>query len=162
MLEKLAVATRTRMRYTQSHEKLFSLLDLTENTTMRLPDATLNQKVWELFTRLHLGGEQCVWWGANDGGILRRLPSIQPDRSSEVAAYPLPLEAWRRLTPSLRRKALMLGCWAAICWRLVQQGQVDMALCVLPELSAFSRPSTLLATQRCDSGETCERRLPTK
>ena len=44
----------------------------------------------------------------------------------------------------------MLGCCAAIYWRLVERGHGQMALFVLLELSAFSRPSTLLATRRCD------------
>ena len=60
------------------------------------------------------------------------------------------LKAWRRLTPSRRRKGLMLGCGAAICCRLVERGHVQMALYVLLGLSAFSRPITLLATGRCD------------
>ena len=84
----------------------------------------------------------------NDSGSLRCLPG-------RMGARRLPrtlraLEAWRHLTPSWRRKALMLGCWAAIGWRLVERGHVQMALYVLLGLSAYSRPSTLLATRPCD------------
>ena len=143
MLENLAVTARTRMRYTRSREKVFSLLDFTEHTMM------------ELTGGCHAGPEKVrsvhstVLGRANDGGILRRLPCIQPDGSSETTAYPPGLES---LATSHTQPATqsMLECWAAICWRFVERGQVQMALCVLLGLSASSRPSTLLATRRCD------------
>ena len=76
MLEKLAVTTRTQMRYTSiSREALLAARPHEEHTMME--------------NKLIVGS-------------LRRLPGLQP-------------EAWRRLTPSWRRKAL-----AAICWRLVE------------------------------------------
>ena len=89
-------------------------------------------------------------WRTKVSGFLGRLPGLQPDGSSKITAYPSRLEKWRRLTPSQRRKALILGCWAAICWRLVERGHAHMALHVLLGLTACSRPSTLLATRRCD------------
>ena len=132
------MATRTRMRYTQSRERLFSMLDLTEHTMMELADVTLDQNVCELFTQLYLGPELCGC-GEQVMASLDAFPAF-----SQMGARKRPRalrKAWRRLTPSRRRKALMLGCWAAICWRLVY---------VLLGSSAHSRPSTLLATRRCD------------
>ena len=88
MLEWLAVSTRTRMRYTHSREKLFSLLDVTEDTVMRLSDVTLDHTVCETVHSAVLGRRAVRLWRAHDVGILRRLLAIQPDGSSEVAAYP--------------------------------------------------------------------------
>ena len=149
MQEKLAVTTRTRRCCTQSREMLFSLLNLTEHTMMKLTDATLDQKMSELFTRLYLGSEQCGCGEQTMVGLFDAFLAF-----SRMGARRLPrtlraLEAWRRLTPSRRRKPLMLGCWAAICWRLVERGHVQMAPYVLVGLSAHSRPSTL-ARRRCD------------
>ena len=125
MLEKLAVTTRTRVRYTQSRERLFSLLDLTEHTMMELADATLDRQKCELFTQLCLGGEQRGCGEHMMAGLFGAFPTF-----SRMGAQRLPrtlrsLKAWRCLTPSRRRKALMLGCWD-------------------------SRSSTLLAARRCD------------
>ena len=60
MLEKLAVTTRTTMHYTQSREKLFALLDYAEHTVMVLTEATLHQKMCELFTSSVLGNSADV------------------------------------------------------------------------------------------------------
>ena len=95
MMEKPALTTRTRMRYSQSREKLFSLLDLAEHTMMDMADATLDRKMCELFTQLRFGGEQC--------GCGEQIPS-RPRKPGGVSH------------PAGDAKLLMLGCWAAICW----------------------------------------------
>ena len=107
---------------------------------MRLLDATLDHRVCELFTRLYLGGEQSGCEEQMIAGFFDAFPAF-----SKMGVRRLP-----HSLQDLKSRALMLGCWAAICRRLVQQGQVPMALYVLLGLSAYSRPSTLLATRRCD------------
>ena len=129
------------MRYSQSREKLFSLLDLTEYMMMDLTDATLDQQLCELFTRLYLGGEQCCC-----GEQMWRVSSTLCQLSASPGLEGLAASHTHPATQG----SLMLGCWAAICWRLVVRGHVQVSLHVLLGSSACSRPSTLLATRRCD------------
>ena len=83
-------------------------------------------------------------------GVFDAFPAFSRIEVRKLPCTLRALKAWWRLTPSRRRKALLLGCWQATFWRLVERGQVQMALYVFLGLSACSRPSTLLATRRCD------------
>ena len=108
------------------------------------------RKMCELFTRLYLGGEQCGCGEQMMAGLFDAFPAF-----SRMGARRLPrtlraLEAWRRLTPS--------RCWAAICWRLVERGHVQMALYVLLVFTLLEAlDSAGNTTMR--SGETCDKRL---
>ena len=161
MLEKLAVATRTRMRYTQSHEELFSLLDLTENTTMRLPDATLDQKLCELFTRLYLGGEQYVCGERMMVGFfdsypafsrmgVRRLPRIICLRSL----------ATTHTQPAPQSSDVGLLGGQLLAARATRSGRHGI-VCAPGVISLFEALDSVGNTT-VRLGETCERRLPTK
>ncbi|CAK0847687.1 unnamed protein product, partial [Prorocentrum cordatum] len=58
--------------------------------------------------------------------------------------------ALRRLTPGRRRKALALPVWCGLAWKPVRRGHLRLALFLAAGVSTCSRPSTLLAAQRCD------------
>ena len=87
------------MRCSQSREKLFPLLDLTEYMMMDLTDATLDQQICELFTRLYLGGEQC---GCGEQ-MMACLFDVLRSAGWDLGGYRVPSgpwKAWRSLTPS--------------------------------------------------------------
>ena len=129
MLEKLTVTTRTRMRYSQSRERLAAPPLKTHDDGSGGCHAG-QENVRAVHSPV-LGRRAVRSRRASDGRSLRRFPGLQPDGSSEATAHFPGLDSLA--TPALP----MLGCWAAICWRLLERSHVQMALFALLGLSAY-------------------------
>ena len=153
MLKKLAVTTRTRVRCTQSREKLFSLLDLAEHTMMELTDSTLDQKMWELFTRLYLGGDRCGCGDQMTAGLFDAFPTF-----SRMGARrsPRTLSGLGSLATSHAQPAMLGGHLLATRGaRSCADGSVRASRFI----SLFEALDPA-GNKTLRSGETCERRLP--
>ena len=89
-------------------------------------------------------------WRTNDGGILRRFIGYQPDGSSETAACPVGLKSLAASNTQPATQSSHVGMLDANL--LATRGTRSCADGTVRTLglSAYSRPSSLLATRRCD------------
>ncbi|CAK0880153.1 unnamed protein product [Prorocentrum cordatum] len=150
LLERLAVTRRTRGRYAEYLDRFYLHAGLADEKLAQAKDENVDCLLCDYFTAMHLVGEQSSLGGQTGAALLGRHPAFGRRGGRSLPRTWRALKAWRRLAPSRTCRALPLAVWAAVMWRLVDKGLALMALFLAVGLSAYSRPSSLLAARKCD------------
>ena len=150
LLEDLAVTERTRSRYQRYLDRFFSWRGITELELTRMRDEEVDAAFCQYCTEKYLAGEQCNFGEQTTAAWLHAHPSFGRAGARFMPRTWRAMKAWRRLTPGRRRRGVALAVWCGLAWRLVEKDLTQMAVFLLVGVSAYSRPSSLLAARRCD------------
>ena len=149
-LEQMAVTERTRERYSEFLDRFLSFAGWDFKALRQQPASLVDSQLCQHFDNLYSQGHQGSVGEQTIAALMDGVPEFGRLGDKKLARAWRSLRGWRRLTPSRRRKALALGVWAAVCWRLAAKHHLKKAMFVLLGLSTYARPSSLLACRRCD------------
>ena len=141
-LERKAISARVEKYYQTELEQFIKFAD--EQQLPLVQDAEIDSALVRFMNRLYFIGEQADKGEKVLASLMHMVPSFGRMGDRHFPRAWRCLKGWKKLTPGRSRKALPLGVWSALSWRLCCQQQVPMAVYLLLLVSTYARPNELL------------------